>query len=342
MEVQYHIVRNRFYVLLAVSLLLGESPSLAESAGQNRLMRVNVPVADLRAEPTPASGRLDHDPLEESQLLYGDPVEILEESQGWVRVNAVDQAEWTHGQRWEGYPGWIERAALTPDPGNWIPNFVVTAKQAKVREKPEPDAPVRLTLSLGTRLLAVKKSDVRHRPWRKLRFLDGTEGWIQANEVRHHPDFLKVTSGSVPELRQRLVETARLFLGDPYYWGGRSAHDPVAAAPPQKAVDCSGLVGLVYQANGLKIPRDAHEQWMKAKAIPQGKLLPGDLVFLADPKNPERMTHVMLYIGNDRVIEGPGTGEKVREIGLQERLKEAENRRVACGTYLGLSPETRP
>lgn len=266
---------------------------------------------------------MEHDPLEESQLLYGDPVEILEEKDGWARVSAIDQLEFSHNQRWEGYPGWIESADLVADPSGWEPNLVVTTKRGIVRTHPSMEAPVQLVLSLGTHLVGTPQGD-----WWKLQLLDGTEGWIRSDEVtpgvRHHTIFKKVTSVSDTTLRQRLVETARLFLGDPYYWGGRSA----------KAVDCSGLVGLVYQANGIPTPRDAHEQWMKARPITQDQLQPGDLVFLADPQDTQRITHVMLYIGRNRVIEGPGTGKRVREIDLALRLKEAEGREISFGTYL--------
>ena len=171
-------------------------------------------------------------------------------------------------------------------------------------------APIRLTLSLGTQLRG-EPSD----GWWKLRLLDGSTGWIRAEEVAPLGE---------PPLRSKLVQTARLFLGSPYYWGGRSA----------RAVDCSGLVSLVYQANGIKIPRDAHEQWMRAKPISREALLPGDLVFLHDPEHPNQITHVMLYSEEARAIEGPGTGKKVREIDLQTRLKENPRRQVSFGSYI--------
>lgn len=120
------------------------------------------------------------------------------------------------------------------------------------------------------------------------------------------------------------MDTARLFWGIPYHWGGRSIDK----------VDCSGLVGLVYQANGLQIPRDAHEIWMKARVIARSELSAGDLIFLFDSKNRKRVSHVMLYDGAHGVIEGPGTGQLVREMELEDRLKEAQGRRVAFGTYL--------
>jgi cell wall-associated NlpC family hydrolase len=174
--------------------------------------------------------------------------------------------------------------------------------------------------------------------WR-LRMLDGSVGWIEraaAREMECCPD-PDARAGAVPAAaaaREEIVRTARLFLGDPYYWGGRSAHNPEADAPPHTGMDCSGLVGLLYRAAGIPLPRDAHEQWMKARAITRDELGPADLIFFSDPKNLKKITHVMFYAGGGQVIEGPGTGEKAREIPLEERLKETGGRKVFYGTYL--------
>ena len=228
--------------------------------------RVAVPVADLRREPSEPGPSRDHDPLEESQLLYGDRAQVLEERAGWARVAVPDQQEWTHHQRWEGYPGWMRLSDLARDDGTRKPTAATSA---------------------------------------------GTQ-------------------------REAIVQAAREFIGTPYYWGGRSPYDPKAKTPPHRGVDCSGLVSLAYQANGVQIPRDAHEQWMKARPLNRDQIKPGDLVFLSDPKDPRKVTHVMLYAGDGRVIEGPGTGEKVREADLEARAKEAQaaGRKVSYGTFL--------
>ena len=47
---------------------------------------------------------------------------------------------------------------------------------------------------------------------------------------------------------------------------------------------------------------------------------PGDLVFLSKPQEPEQIVHVLLYAGEGRLIEGPGTGGRVRAISWVERL----------------------
>ena len=307
-------------VVLLMSLLITWVLPRAYAQSQTllRRARVAVPVADLRQEPSKSSGTLEQDPLEESQLLYGDPVEVLEEKEGWARVLAVEQPEWSHNKRWEGYPGWIEQPHCAFVLKQWDPNLVVTSKFGKVFSQPNLSAPVRLTLSFATRLAGRKRGNV----W-ELDLLDGTTGWISNSEVISLEGLSDIQKYSAA-FRTRLVESARLFLGNPYSWGGRSSDK----------IDCSGLVGLAYQANGLHIPRDAHEIWMLSRPIEPKNLLAGDLIFLHDPEDPNRIVHVMLYAGDNRVIEAPGTGLAVREMDLKERLKEVKSRRVSFGTYL--------
>ena len=320
---------NRTILLSLLLILSGVGASAAENPPQR--MRVAVPVADLRREPTPAGPTLEQDPLEESQLLYGDSVEVQETKEGWARVSTAGQMEWTHHHRWEGYPGWMEQENLIGDPGNWNPNLVVTAKLGRVLEKPGSNAPARLLLSIGTRLAGTPDGN----GW-KLQLLDGTAGWISGEEAAPLEKLAKIRLGDPAGWRARLIQTAQLFLRDPYYWGGRSAPNPAAAGVPHTALDCSGLVGLVYQANGMILPRDAHEQWMQAWPISPEKLRPGDLIFLHDPENPQKISHVMVYLHENgaKIIEAPGTGDSVRKLPLNERLKETKGRRISFGTYL--------
>lgn len=307
---------------------------------QAKLARVAAPVADLRTEPAAASSRLEHDPLQESQLLYGEEVEILEELDGWAKVSAVEQREWNHNNQWEGYPGWVELRALAAYRNDRVPNLMVTSKLATVRAAPLAHAPGTLTLSFGSRLIGMElavpkngKSGDPEETWWRLTMLDETIGWIRAEDVTPL-SVLMETRSDPAAVRAHLMKMARLFLGDPYYWGGRSAYNPETRPPPHWGCDCSGLVGLLYQVSGLRIPRDAHEIWMQARVISREELSAGDLIFLSKPEDPNRIGHIMLYCGDGKVIEAPSTGYPVREVSLTERLKESEGRKVSYGAYL--------
>ncbi|MBI1976113.1 MAG: C40 family peptidase, partial [Candidatus Omnitrophica bacterium] len=163
--------------------------------------------------------------------------------------------------------------------------------------------------------------------WQSVLLIDGRTGWIQKDQIS---SFGGGSQTAPTQLRQKIVATARTLLGKPYHWGGLS-----------EGVDCSGLVYLCYRANGIDLPRDAHEQFMKSRImdIPAGAngrspLQPADLIFLSSEENPNRMTHVMLYSGDGNIIEGPGTGTFVHEISMSEKLKGIPQRRIHSATVL--------
>lgn len=264
-------------------------------------MVINVPLADLRAKPQTTAQAGVHDPDEETQLLYGERVRVLTRQDGWTRIEAVEQPEFTHARRWQGYPGWIPSSALIPSEVQWQPTMVITAKWAKTWHDPHLTRPAPWRFPLGTRL---RGTDYAGQRW-KVELLDGNDVWLRFQDAR---SFEELVTLSPVDRRQTVIRNAALFVGDPYYWGGRSPD----------GIDCSGLVNLAYRSAGVDVPRDAHEQFLRAK--PVTALQPADLIFLSERSNPKRIVHVMLYAGEGEIIEGPGTGLTVRRIALADRL----------------------
>jgi cell wall-associated NlpC family hydrolase len=104
------------------------------------------------------------------------------------------------------------------------------------------------------------------------------------------------------ELRDELVQTARRYLGIPYRWGG---------VTDKGGFDCSGLTMVWYRLNGLNLPRVSQHQFSAGRAIGKEELRLGDLVFFATRKKGV-VSHVGLYIGENRFIHAPRTGENVQ------------------------------
>lgn len=103
-------------------------------------------------------------------------------------------------------------------------------------------------------------------------------------------------------LRESIVNTARDFLGVPYLWGGAS---------PDDGFDCSGLTMTVYQLNGLNLPRNSRKQYAVGDAIDKDELQKGDLVFFTDRGN-HYVSHVGIYIGDDKFIHASSQGREIR------------------------------
>ena len=104
---------------------------------------------------------------------------------------------------------------------------------------------------------------------------------------------------AIPPSRERLIAVARSYLGIPYLWGAAST----------KAFDCSGFTQTVYRMNNITLPRDASQQVSAGQTVEPGRefenLKPGDLLFFG--RNPERITHVAMYLGDRLYIHSAGS-----------------------------------
>lgn len=122
------------------------------------------------------------------------------------------------------------------------------------------------------------------------------------------PGGVKFASASVPggggggsERAQFAVKTALAQIGDPYVWG----------AEGPGSFDCSGLTQYAAQKAGVNIPRVADDQYRKLPRVNPGDIKPGDLIFPASSYKNGKMGHVMMYIGDGKVVHAPRTGKDV-------------------------------
>lgn len=84
------------------------------------------------------------------------------------------------------------------------------------------------------------------------------------------------------------------YQGTRYKWGGNDFGT---------GFDCSGFVCNVFGRAGFKLPRTAAEMYESLQKIGRDELEPGDLVFLKDTGGRKGISHVMIYMGNNRVAE---------------------------------------
>lgn len=302
---------------------------------ENSFLYVNVPVTDLRQEPVPPPTSYVHDDLQNTQLLYGEKARLLPEPEkdGWLHVEAPEQLSYFQTQGWRGYQGWVRKEHLLKIPALPPAQWVVDESWAGVHSRPEKKSPLLFKASLGTRFSSLRKK----KRWIEVPLLDGRAGFIHQEDLFPLPSAL-----SQRKSRKKVLESARRFLGAPYFWGGLSSYDPEMKAVA--SVDCSGLAFLSHRVAGIEIPRDSREQFMKARRISKKELRPGDLVFLSSKTDTSRIVHVAFYLGPDEILEAPSTGGHIhiqrlsRKIGLAWRKIEngaltPEGRAVYFGTY---------
>lgn len=140
---------------------------------------------------------------------------------------------------------------------------------------------------------------------------DDYPGWLAAKDL----ECLEQTTQpyqpialTEAEIRARLPQTiafaeAAMTQPNEYLWGGTVGPN----------YDCSGLMQTAFASAGIWLPRDAYQQAAFTQPIPLTDLQPGDLIFFGASA---KITHVGLYLGNDRYLHSSGKDQGRNGIGL--------------------------
>jgi cell wall-associated NlpC family hydrolase len=92
------------------------------------------------------------------------------------------------------------------------------------------------------------------------------------------------------------------LLETKYRFGGRN---------PDAGFDCSGMVSYVFdKAAGLRLTGSAADIAKKGRAVANGDMKPGDLVFFNTLKRSH--SHVGIYLGDGRFIHAPSSKGQAR------------------------------
>lgn len=138
--------------------------------------------------------------------------------------------------------------------------------------------------------------------------------------LQRHPEWFAtpLLAGDLPlqPVVEKAIRRLQAQLGKPYVWGGET---------PEEGFDCSGLI--FYAFNPLlaaKLPRTANEMYHYRQAldVAGNDLRRGDLLFFGIHSR-DKADHVGVYLGNNRFIESPRTGEQIRISELSDAFWQA-------------------
>lgn len=236
--------------------------------------------------------------LEDSLRLVteGTKLTVTGKSGMWWRVElpGAGQTAWV--------AGWVvSEQSIAPPPVNTTTSGSTVAyalePRVNIRSGPSTDDERIAVAVRGTKMEVLSEQD----GWLKVKFDNGTEGWVAQHLVRRPAP---AWSGGSAD-GQSLVQTAMSYLGAPYRRGGTS----------RGGVDCSGLVYAVCRQHGISLPRSSRDMYGHGDPVSKQDLQPGDLVFF---KNTYRsgISHVGIYIGNNQFVHAvqPGRGVQVTSL----------------------------
>ncbi len=144
---------------------------------------------------------------------------------------------------------------------------------------------------------------------REVIFDNTTESNKKPEAIIEEPEIIIVS------LNEKIVNTAMQYLGVPYVWGGTTPD----------GFDCSGLVQYVYKVNEMTISRTTYTQVNEGNYVPKNELEQGDLVFFGQASSPH---HVGIYIGDNKFIHAPQSGDVVKISNISDRSDYATGRRI--------------
>ncbi|MGM0919323.1 MAG: NlpC/P60 family protein [Bacillota bacterium] len=235
--------------------------------------------------------------LIQSQVLLGERVIGLEETDGWMKVVIPQQASRKHPQ---GYPGYIPANQLQQVTEGSAPaaSHIVCQKKAMLYRNGQAD----MEISFLTELAAIEEtSDHFH--------VVTPAGTREINKA----DVQSVSSISSMTGKD-VVDKGKQFIGLSYLWGGMSSF----------GYDCSGFAYSMYKACGYLLPRDASDQVVQGTPVASSHLEPGDLLFFANDNGKGAVRHVGIYAGDGMMLHSPKTGREIELLSLSGTSYEKE------------------
>lgn len=235
-----------------------------------------------------------------SELYFGTDLEVLDE-----------QGKWVFARQRDGYLGWVYRSYLGEGLAPEATHLVMTPS-IEMRSEPDEAGDVVSRLVSGTGVTLEETFN----GWSRISA--HRTGWLPASALRALIELPK----TMEEKRTTLIQDSKRLIGIPYLWGGVSGN----------GIDCSGFARLLHRWLGIDIPRDADMQYDAAHPI-EPPFEVGDLLFFSDGDSQRQITHVVVSLGDWRMIHASRGNNGVYMDDVQVRQSLQQNF-VSAGSFL--------
>jgi hypothetical protein len=229
-------------------------------------------VADIYSAPDIQSERV-------TQVLYNQPVSILQEKEGWAKVTVVD-----------GSTGWMKKKYIDKDlssvDGRGFTHRIIVTGREKSITSSRTGGITLMSAPMGTELYAFNSSGDSYEvtlPGKKT-------GWLKGSGMIHIKLDQKIPVTNADDF----AATAMRLKGASYLSHGMSVI----------GIDAPGLVYICARINGIDLPRSIKGQLASGTEVKPEDAKAGDLVFLAGTGEGEAnaVTSVGICIGGGKFL----------------------------------------
>lgn len=203
-----------------------------------------------------------------SQVLYGEPLEIIEAKEKWILVRSMV----------DDYQGWVSQNMIKRHTEQEFEQLVST---------PFSVLPVDSYALIDANIYPM--------------LLPAGSFLYNVNEYKHisknKDEFVRIIPSikKSPEGGHTVTSSALQFMNSPYLWGGKTTY----------GIDCSGLVQIVFRTHGFYLPRDASQQVQQGEVVNFiDGARPGDLAFFDNEDG--AIIHVGIISENRKIIHASG------------------------------------
>ncbi|WP_099355659.1 C40 family peptidase [Fredinandcohnia onubensis] len=107
----------------------------------------------------------------------------------------------------------------------------------------------------------------------------------------------------------KIINTGLKHLGKPYVFNAPSFQT--------ESFDCSSFIQYIFGVHGILLPRNSRQQFRFGERIPFQNIKKGDLLFFTTKKRKklkgiERIGHIAIYIGDDKILHAVRPDKEVK------------------------------